>query len=218
MDEKNKTRLRVIGVVAGLVFIFMAAGFLSAWYTEHEHRRAAYDAIERQSAELDRLSVSNHAIEGIMTKMLAEIPRLTLVRVSVLHNGADTLMARPLFYADNMYAAAIPGYETGDLQTNIPLSRWSDYLDTLRAGECAYRDLDTKVRPASVVRWKELHIIASIICPLTNSQGHLMGAVFAAWHEGVQPPTKEELPRMTEQIQQSAKAVAQAFESRVREY
>lgn len=218
MEEKTRTRLRVSAVITGLVLAFMASGFLSTVYSEHQHRQEKYDAIERQSAELDRVSVSNTAINGTMTSMLHDIPRLTLVRVSILHNGTDSLTARPIFFADNLFAAAAPGYDPGQMQTNLPLSRWSDYLDTLRTGECAYRDLNTNVSPTSAVRWKELHVTVSIICPLTNSQGHLMGAVFAAWSEGVVPPTKEEVPRMTEQVQQAAKAIAQAFESRVREY
>lgn len=208
-------RIKVAAFSIALLVAFILAGVLSNLFSDYQHRQKVIALIDRQSVELDRVAISNRSINASLTEVFTQVPRASMARVSVLHNGTDSISNRPIFYADNLYAASLPGYPSGDMQTNVPLSRWSDYLDDLRAGRCAYKDLSTMAGPTSVTRWKELNIVASIICPLQDSQGHLSGALFIAWHQGIKPPTEEELPIDVERTQAIAKAIATAFELRL---
>lgn len=216
MDKAKVHSWAKIGAISLAAFmLFLTAGYLSARLNDYVAKQNARDLITEQGMEVERESLSNKIITARLHELLQAIPNATLVRVSVIHNGTSMVTKQPLLFADNLFAVSSPGFPIGDMQTNVPLNRWEDYLDDLRAGKCSFRELGKVAAITEGVRWRQLGVRASVICPLTNTQGQLMGAIFLSWHDTVQPPSDKEVPVDVEKVQQAAKDVSIAFEMRL---
>lgn len=160
-----------------------------AFRAEHlrEMESTLLQAELRQTAETDKL------INQLLTALLDRAPTAARVRLAVVHNGVTGLTGMALLRVDMTNAVASPGHSVGAMTLNQPLSDWNAFLPVLLAGNCRMGSASAEASLVARARLDALGADAFLVCPVTDVQGRMLGAVFMTWDLRDAPPAGQEL-------------------------
>jgi hypothetical protein len=147
---------------------------------------------EKQSQErsLGSIVERNKVVSRELAKLLDDVPRTSLARVSIIHNIEPTVSGASLVGIDQANTMVPPGRVVPVPQRDIPLSQWTGDLDEYTSHECVRRQTGELADTAFRERLLPLQILFYVGCPLIDSNGVLYGAVFLNWDDlaNVLPP------------------------------
>ncbi|HQT80391.1 MAG TPA: hypothetical protein PLD10_25410 [Rhodopila sp.] len=162
------------GIVTGL-----RVAFLDNDISRSERRRAEEQTV--MQSELRQFVTANKLTEQLLRAMLVKAAGASRVQLNVIHNGVTGLTGTGLLRYDLTNSVAAPGRAAGSTVTNQPLSDWNDFLPTLLANECSFHHVDELHSASIQARLQALGGAATLVCPASDVQGRIVGAIFIIW-------------------------------------
>lgn len=130
----------------------------------------------------DRISTlkSDYLINLRLDELLTDLPTASRARVELIEAAIHTPSRQlPLYRFSTKFAKAAPNKDPGVLITDLPLSGWNDFLPDLIDKQCV-------TRQTSQIQSSFLVPGTFIACPMVDTRGVLIGALFVSWDEGKQ--------------------------------
>lgn len=159
---------------------------------QHDLEAAELQAELRHTAQTDKL------IDELLTLLLARAPQAARVRLGVVHNGITGVTGVALLRFDITNAVAAPGHSVGAPLVNEPLSDWNDFLPVLLAGRCHLGSAKVEPNPALRSRLDALGASNFLACPVTDTNGRMLAALFLTWDLDSLPPTGDALQSLAD--------------------
>ncbi len=197
------------GIAAGLRVAFIDTRAYRVQY-QHELEAAELQSQLRRSAQIDRL------IDQLLTVLLAHTPNAARVRLGVVHNGVTGVTGVALLRFDITNAVPVPGHSVGDPLINQPLSDWNDFLPVLLAGNCHLSSAKVEPNRAMKTRLEALGADHFLACPVIDTRGRMLAALFITWDIGDLPPTGEPLQSLMDRAVGTGRQIAAALDQTVR--
>lgn len=179
------------GIIDGLEVAFIDTRAFRVRY-QHDLEAAELQAEIRYTAQTDKL------IDQLLTSLLARAPQAVRVRLGVVHNGVTGVTGVALLRFDVTNAVAVPGHTVGAPLINEPLSDWNDFLPVLLAGRCHLSSAKVEPNPALRSRLDALGANNFLACPVIDTHGRMLAALFLTWDLDSLPPTGEALQSLTD--------------------
>jgi hypothetical protein len=179
----------------GDIGLGLHAAFLDSKTSRADRAREVETAVMR--AEMLRTAVTDRLIEQLLTALLQRAETAARVRLGVIHNGVAGITGAGLLRVDITNGVAGPGRSLGPLSTNEPLSEWNDALPAMLTGNCHVGATGDATTPARRARLQSMGGGLSLVCPVIDVQGRMLGVVLMSWDHGDPPPSGEKLPPLT---------------------
>jgi hypothetical protein len=144
-------------------------------------------------SELSRTPATTKLIDQLLALLMERSTNVARVRLGVVHNGVLGVTGVALLRFDITNGVASPGHAVGAVVTNEPLSDWNSFLPTLLAGKCHVSLTDAEDNSIRRARLESLGAGASMVCPVIDIEGRMLGAVLATWDVRDAPPVGDEL-------------------------
>jgi len=141
----------------------------------------------------DRISSlkSDYLINNKLDNLMSEIGNATRVRVEVIQTAIHTPgRALPLYRFTTKFIKVKPNKDPGPYATDLPLSEWNDFLPDLIDKQCVTQQASQLSPSSGKERFDALNIGSFIACPMIDSKGFLIGAVFVSWDKGLEPDNR----------------------------
>ncbi|WP_158931963.1 hypothetical protein [Acidisphaera sp. S103] len=148
----------------------------------------------------------NRLIETLMKTLLNQTPGVARLRLTRVRGGAEG----PNYDVTNTVAAR--GRWIGAMRQNQPLSDWRDFLPALLAGQCVLHQIVELRSAAPAFGFPSARPSRVMACPVTSSDGPLLGAIFIVWDYGAKPPARAALRALMAATGQLATRIAAVLE------
>jgi hypothetical protein len=162
--------------------------------------------------ERDRISPlrSDYLINAQLSSLLQDLGNAARVRVELIQTAIHTPgRALPLYRFSTRFIKSSQGFEPGEYVTDLPLSEWNDFLPDLIDKQCITQRADQLAPASGKERFDVLKVGTFIACPMVDSRGFLVGALFVNWDKGQEPEN-----RATGKIREAAAHITNYLERR----
>lgn len=152
--------------------------------------------------ERSQAVAANRLIEKLMKTLLNQTPGAARLRLTRIRGGAEW----PNYDVTNSVAAR--GRWIGAMRQNQSLSDWRDFLPALLAGQCALHRIVELRSAAPAFGFPSARPSRVLACPVTSSDGPLLGAIFIVWDCDARPPERAALRALMAATKQLAVRIA----------
>jgi len=158
--------------------------------------------------------VTNDLIYSRLTDILQELPDAGAARMNVINTRhywglADRIHDLTFTITHTVNNESRLPRITWNNEPGIPLSRWQPYISDLLRQQCSilYRHAENAT-PEINQRFDEFGLWGYIVCPVMDSDYHLLGAVFVNWPAGSGPTDAEHIDYAAKVVRRAANRIA----------
>lgn len=164
---------------------------------------------ERLQGVLRAVASRDKVIHGLLDDLLSQSGSAARARLAIIHNHDYGLSLAPILRYDITHVAMRQGYAPGPMTANGPVGEWS-FLAVIESGHCIHGGLE---QMTSTERFNLEAFGASyrLVCPATDYEGHLLGAIFVTWAADAVRPTDAEMVRLQEVAIDHGRQIAAAI-------
>lgn len=132
---------------------------------------------DQRQQRLTRSLTADVAINRLLDDTLPRIPGASRIRVGLISNSLGATLR-----FDVTHGVAAAGFSLGELQHNVPLAQWANYIEAFLKNRCVFDRVSNPALSAQTrTRLEAMHTAAFLGCPIINSQNEMVGAVFINW-------------------------------------
>jgi hypothetical protein len=131
---------------------------------------------------------SDYLVNTELSSLLQDLGNASRVRVELIQSAIHTPgRALPLYRFSTRFIKSVPGVEPGPYVVDLPLSEWNDFLPDLIDKQCITQRTTQTLPSAGKERFDAMNVGTFIACPMIDSRGFLVGALFVNWSKGQEP-------------------------------
>jgi hypothetical protein len=149
--------------------------------------------VRNEYFEQDRISSlrSDFLVNSQLASLLDTLKNAARVRVELIQSAIHTPGRQlPLYRFSTRFIKSAPGVDPGPYVTDLPLSEWNDFLPDLIDKQCVTQRTDQLSPAAGKERFEVMQVGTFIACPMIDTRGFLVGALFVNWDKGQEPDNK----------------------------
>lgn len=165
-------------------------------------------------AELHGAANTDRQIDRLLAGLLARAYQADRVRLGVVHNGITGVTGIALLRYDITNAVTAPGFASGPMVVNQPLSDWTGFLPVMLTGRCYFGVPAEQSSPAVRARLDSLGASTFMACPVTDNRSRMLGATFVTWSNRNIPPTGEQLQNLMRDAISAGAQIGSVLDSR----
>ena len=168
----------------------LTEGLYAVFIDTDTDRLARAQALETAviQTELHHLAESNQMVDRLLEGLTAHSSSIARARLDVIHNGVKGVTGMGLLRYDVTNAVPGAGHTGGPLAINQPLSEWSEFLSDLLNGDCRLLNPAVLHSAAIRARLESMNTGTILVCPVSDFQGRLLGAIVIGWDVGTALP------------------------------
>jgi hypothetical protein len=197
--------MRMMIYIMAMLLVFIAANFYGKPIEVYLDRVKSESNIKLRQEAMINTDRRTSALQHALIDLALSIPSADQVRIGLIHNNISS-DGNAILQFDIVNSVAPIGKTANALSANLPLTNWIDFLRSLLAHQCVIVAVKDMSNSAEKSRLIDAKVVEFVTCPILNTKGQLLGAVFADWTNPLSVPIN--LDSTETALKQTAQTIA----------